>query len=105
MTARKQQPAEVSAPAILADEAFGNFVTAQRDTAVVEEAALASQKAALIGLFERDLERLHAGFNARIASIDDQLNRQVNIITAADAALVSLAGTGQPSNVVAMAAE
>ena len=106
MTARKaEKPVEVVAPAIPADEAFGNIINAQRDTAVVEDQALASQRAARIGQHERDLARLHAAFDVDLASLDDQLNRQVNIITAADAALMALTEASQPSNVVKIAAE
>ncbi|QDZ10545.1 hypothetical protein [Devosia ginsengisoli] len=106
MTSRKSaQPVEVAAPAIPADESFGNAINAQRDAAIVEEQVLASRKAALVGQFERDLARLHAGFDVSIASLDDQLNRQVNIITAADAALMALTEARKTSNIVAMAAE
>lgn len=107
MTSRKPtKPIEVTAPAIPADTAFGNVLNAQRDTAVVEESALASQKVARIGQHERDLARLHAAFDADIASLDDQLNRQVNIIEAADAALFRLTDANdKPSNVVSIAAE
>ena len=102
MTSRKQQPAEVTAPAISADIAFANVINAKRDAAVVDEQALASQKAARIGQHERDLARLHAAYDADIASLDRQLDQQVSIITAADAALTSLAEAN--SNVVRLKA-
>ena len=101
----RTKPVEVSAPAIPADEAFGNIINAKRDAAIVQEQALASQKAARIGQHERDLARLHAAFDTDIASLDDQLNRQVNIITAADAALGALTDAHKASNVVKIAAE
>lgn len=104
MTNRKK-PAEVTAPAIPADEAFANVINARRDAAVVEEQALASQKAARIGQHERDLARLHAAYDVDIASLDDQLRRQANIITASDAALMALTDASKPSNVVPLAAE
>lgn len=102
MTSRKQQPAEVTAPAIPADIAFANVINAKRDAAVVDEQALASQKAARIGQFERDLARLHAAYDADIASLDRQLDQQVSIIAAADAALMSL--TEANSNIVRLKA-
>jgi phage host-nuclease inhibitor protein Gam len=107
MTARKQnQPVEVTTPAIPADIAFANAINATRDAAVVDEQALASQKAARIGQMERDMARLHAAYDADIRALDEQLNQQVNIIEAADAALFHLTQAhNKPNNVVAMAAE
>lgn len=94
-TASKVAP--VTEPAIPADEAFGNVITAKRDTAVVEEQALHSQLAARNGQFERDLARLKAEHDADVKSLAEQIGRQVRIITASDAALESLKAA---SNVV-----
>lgn len=107
MTSRKQtQPVEVTAPAIPADVVFANIINAQRDTAVVEEQALQSQKATRIGQHERDLARLHAAYDADLASLNEQLASQANIINAADAALFQLTeAAANPTNVVKIAAE
>lgn len=108
MTSRNAtKPVEVVAPAIPADAAFGNVINAARDAAVIQEQALASQRAARIGQHERDLARLHAAFDVDLASLDDQLNRQVHIINAADAALASLTEAHKPaeSNITRIAAE
>ena len=101
MTARNK-PVAVSEPAVPADEAFGNVVTAKRDTAVVEMQALQSQLAARNGQFERDMARLQAEHDADAKSLADQIGRQGRIIDAADAALESL--TLAASNVVPLKA-
>lgn len=96
-TAPKPEP--VTAPAIPADEAFGNIVTAERDTAVVEMQALQSQLAARNGQYERDLARLEAEYNQDALSLTQQIGRQGNIIHAADFALEALK-RDTPANVV-----
>lgn len=101
--AARPKTTEVTAPVVPADEAFGNVITAKRDSAVVEMQALQSQLAARNGQHERDLARLEAEWAADAASLTEQISRQRNILDAADAALESL--KGKPSNVVAMAAE
>jgi hypothetical protein len=107
MTSRKAtKPVEVTAPAIPADVAFANEINASRDAAAAKEAALASQKVVRVTQYERDLERLSAIYDADIRSLDQQLNQQVNIIEAADAALFRLTDANdKPSNVVSIAAE
>lgn len=91
MTARRKvQPVEVTAPALPADEAFGNVIIARRDTAVVEMQALQSQLAARNGQYERDLARLEAEWATDAASLSEQIGRQGNIIHAADAAVEAL---------------
>ncbi|UJW87913.1 hypothetical protein [Devosia sp. SL43] len=106
MTSRKPSTAEVTQPAIPADIAFGNIITAQRDSATVNEQALRSQLAAREGQYERDMARLQAEFKVDRTSLEEQINQQSNIITAADAALSSLlAAEADETNVVAMAAE
>lgn len=99
MTARK--PLVVTEPALPADEAFGNVVTARRDTAVVDMQALQSQLTARQGQYERDLARLAAEYNKDACSLTEQIGRQGNIIHAADAALDAL----KTGNVVKLAAE
>lgn len=89
---------EVTEPALPADEAFGNVVTARRDTAVVEMQALQSNLAARNGQYERDLARLEAEWSRDAASLADQIGRQGNIINAADACLEKLTS----GNVVAI---
>lgn len=101
-TALKADP--ITAPAIPADEAFGNIVTAERDTAVVEMQALQSQYAARNGQYERDLARLEAEWKRDADCLTEQIGRQGNIIHAADLALEALK-RDTPSNIVAMAAE
>lgn len=100
---RKRQPATtaavpvpVTAPAVPADQVFGNVVTAERDTATVLEQALRSQLAAREGQYDRDMARLQAEFKADRRSLEEQINQQAIIIEAADAALATLKG----SNVV-----
>lgn len=88
MTARKQ--IAVTEPALAADEAFGNVVTARRDTAVVEMQALQSHLAARNGQYERDLARLEAEWLQDAASLSQQIGHQGNVIHAADAALEAL---------------
>jgi hypothetical protein len=102
MTTRKKN-VEVSAPAIPADEAFANVIAAERDAAFMDAQALETQKIAREGVFNRELARLDAEFKAEMASIDGQIATHRRKIIAADAALESL--KGEPSNVVAMAAE
>lgn len=102
MTVRKKQ-VEVTAPALPADEAFGNVIIARRDTAVVEMQALQSQLAARNGQYERDLARLEAEYQLDAKSLSEQIGRQRRIHDAADAALESL--KADESNVVSMAAE
>src|SRR5690554_2387582 len=102
MTARKKT-AEVVAPALAADEAFGNVINARRDTAIVEMQALQSQLAARNGQYERDLARLEAEWKKDADSLATQIGHQGRILDAADAALESLKAS--PSNVVPMAAE
>lgn len=99
MTARK--PLVVTEPALPADEAFGNVVTARRDTAVVDMQALQSQRAARNGQYERDLARLEAEWKRDADSLAEQIGRQENIIHAADAALDAL----KTGNVAKLAAE
>ena len=98
MTARKQ--IEVVAPALPADEAFGNVITARRDTAVVDMQALQSHLAARNGQYERDLARLEAEWKKDADSLAEQIRQQGSIINAADAALDRLTAALAPSNVV-----
>ena len=97
MTARKQ--ITITEPALPADEAFGNVITARRDTAVVDMQALQSQLAARNGQYERDLARLEAEWKRDADSLTEQIGRQGNIISAADAAIEALT-KGAPTNVV-----
>lgn len=98
MTARKN--IAVTEPALPSDEAFGNVVTARRDTAVVEMQALQSHLAARNGQYERDLARLEAEWLKDAASLSEQIGRQGNIINAADACIAALTS----GNVVALKA-
>ncbi len=102
MTVRKPKPVEVTAPALAADQAFGNVVTARRDTAVVEMQALQSNLAARNGQYERDLARLEAEWLTDAASLSEQIGGQGNIIHAADAAIEALKSGA--SNVVPLKA-
>lgn len=77
-------------PALPPDEAFGNVITARRDTAVVDMQALQSQMAARNGQYERDLARLEAEWKRDADSLTVQIAMQDNIIHAADAALEAL---------------
>lgn len=77
-------------PALPPDEAFGNVITARRDTAVVDMQALQSQMAARNGQYERDLARLEAEWKRDADSLTVQIAMQGNIIHAADAALEAL---------------
>lgn len=97
----KTKPVEVTAPAIPADEAFANIINAERDTALTDESALQSLRVARDGQYDRDRARLDAAHDADIASLDEQIAGKINIVAAADAALVSLKGA---SNVVALKA-
>lgn len=94
MTTRKK-PEPVTAPAVPADEAFGNVIMAQRDTAVNEQQALQSQLVGREGQYERDMARLQAQFAVDRASLDEQIMRQGKIIAASDAALMALKGNGE----------
>lgn len=91
---------EVTAPAVPADEAFGNVIIARRDAAVVEVQALQSQLAARNGQFERDLARLEAEYKADQKSLSEQIGKQDRILASADAALEAL----KASNVVPLKA-
>jgi hypothetical protein len=92
-TPRKTKtPPPVTAPAVPADEAFGNVIIANRDTAIVEVQALQSQLAARNGQYERDLARLKAEHDADVKSLADQIGRQERIIAASDAAIEALHG-------------
>lgn len=93
MTTRPpRKPKEVTAPAVPADEAFGNVIIANRDTAIVEVQALQSQLAARNGQYERDLARLKAEHDTDVKSLADQIGRQERIIAASDAAIGALHG-------------
>ena len=93
MTTRPpRKPKEVTAPAVPADEAFGNVIIANRDTAIVEVQALQSQLAARNGQYERDLARLKAEHDTDVKSLADQIGRQERIIAASDAAIEALHG-------------
>lgn len=89
---RPRKTKEVTAPAVPADEAFGNVITANRDTAVVEAQALRSQLVARDGQYERDLARLKAAYDTDARSLNEQIERQERIITASDAAIEALHG-------------
>ena len=91
MTTRKK-PAPITAPAVPADEAFGNVIMAQRDTAVNEQQALQSQLVGREGQYERDMARLQAQFTVDRASLDEQIMRQGKIIAAAERAAKLKAG-------------
>ncbi|WDR03650.1 hypothetical protein PSQ19_06150 [Devosia algicola] len=92
VTAKTNPVDRVAAPVVPADEAFGNVLIAQRDTAVCDEQALRSQLTARDGKYERDDARLKAEYFAESTALHEQIARQVKIIEATDAALKALGG-------------
>lgn len=101
MTTKKPAPAPepVTEPAVPADVAFGNVITAARDAAVVAHQALQNDKITREEFYDREAARLEAARKAELASLDAQLAQQTRIQAGCDAALEALAA----SNVVKIA--
>lgn len=99
----KAKTVEVTAPAIPADEAFGNAILSMRDAADAHQSRLQNERINAEAQFNREMERITAAWDAERTSLDRQIAQQGRILDAADAALSSL--KGERSNVVAMAAE
>lgn len=102
MTA-KPKTAEVTAPVIPADVAFGNAITSMRDAADAEQGRLQNERNGREAFFDREIARMVAEWDAERTSLDRQIAAQGAVLDGCDAALESLKPAG--SNVVAIAAE
>lgn len=88
MTPRK--PKEVTAPALPADEAFGNLITAERDAAVLAEQALRQDYASQKAYFDREQQRLDDRRRKTLGALAEQISRQQRKIAGADASLEAM---------------
>lgn len=95
MTTRKN--AEVSTPAIPADEAFGNGLIEFRDAAFLKAQALRNDYATREAYFDREAVRLEDRRRKELGSISKQIAQQDRVLAGADAGLEALNG-----NVVAL---
>lgn len=98
----KSKPAEVTAPVIPADEAFGNAIISLRDAADAEGSRLHNALVNCEAVYDRELTRVNAAYQAERASLQSQIAQHDRILNAADMALESLKGT--PANVVSLKA-
>lgn len=101
MTNRKQT--EVLAPAIPADEAFGNSIMSMRDAADAHGSRLHNALVNCEATYNRELARVNNAYQTERNSLTEQISQHERILNGCDAAISAL--KAQPSNVVSMQKE
>lgn len=94
MTTRKTT--EISAPAVPADEAFGNELIEFRDAAFLKAQALRNDYATREAYFDREAVRLEDRRRKELGSISKQIAQQDRVLAGADAGLEALQGNVIP---------